>query len=189
MKLLRRYFCLINIGGLFTLDLVSMSWYHVFELTLFSFLIMNDLCYPFFRQGCWEEVMHHLLALIGISLQFHIGVGGGLMSYLFLDQIVVYFEDTGFYWPVFFGLRIVGYNVILAIAVKQGIPRVSSRGEHLWLLAVRCWWGFSIVYHIVWIWRCREEITALYFRRGEYRTVNGSSESDSIKVAWLPTNS
>jgi hypothetical protein len=187
--MLTRYFCLINFGGLFTTDLVSMSWYHVFELILFSFLMMDDLSDPFFRVGDWEEVMHHILSLIGISLQLHIGVGGGLMSYLFLDELVFYFRESDLFWPVFFGVRIIGYNVILAIVVKQGIPRASSWSIQLWLLVVICWWGFSIVYHIVWIWRCREEIIAQYFHRGKNSEMNDAPESNSIKSERLPTDS
>jgi hypothetical protein len=38
------------------------------------------------------------------------------------------------------------------------MDQLSIPGIKIWLAMVVVWWAFSLVYHVVWIWRCRDSV-------------------------------
>jgi hypothetical protein len=114
-----------------------------------------------YRQLLPSTRAHHFLAIIGICLQVHIGIGGALMSYLLTDEVIDYVRNPIAFWITFFFMRIVFYNVVCWIAVKQGMKAAqTSAAAQWWVRAVMIWWFFSVLYHLRWLWRRREEIRA-----------------------------
>jgi hypothetical protein len=158
-----RIFMAFNAGGLLTTNLLTMSSIHVIELTPLILVFLYEI---FYRPMILPLRIHHVLSILGISLQLHIGVGGALMSYLLLDELTDYIVDRPFFWIAFVVMRIIGYNVVLAIAVKQGVAQaaasVAVRG---WLASVVIWWIFSAFYHIHWIWTKRYEVADAFATR------------------------
>jgi hypothetical protein len=151
----------INFFGLFTTNLLSMSWFHVCELLVLALVfardaIVRDLT-PTFR-------FHHVLGVVGLCLQVHIGVGGAMMSYLLVDQVTDYVHNRVAFWIVFLLVRIGLYNTVLAVAVRQGLRAASaSLAIAVWVGCVATWWAFSNFYHFRWMWRMRAEIKRLFF--------------------------
>jgi hypothetical protein len=155
-------FQLLNIAGLFTTNLLSMSNIHAIKLLFLACLYIQD---GFERYLSLAEWWHHILGTAGVILQLHIGLGGGMMSFLLLDSLTWYFEGTRLFWPLFVLIRIVMYNFVLCIAVFQGrkVYATSPSVElKFWLITVVIWWVFSIVYHAEWIWK---EHATLLLRR------------------------
>jgi hypothetical protein len=151
-----RLFLTFNIGGLLTTNLLTMSYVHVIELTPLILVFLHEF---FYHQMALPLRIHHVLSILGLALQLHIGVGGALMSYLLLDELTDYIKDPPSFWIAFVALRIVGYNVVLAIAIKQGVAQAADSVpiKH-WIASVLVWWIFSAFYHIHWIWIKRYEI-------------------------------
>jgi hypothetical protein len=151
----------INFLGLLTTDLLSMSWFHVCELLALGLLFAHD---AVMRDMTATFRFHHILGLVGVCFQIHIGVGGALMSYLLLDQATDFIRNRRAFWITFLIVRIGIYNVVLAIGVRQGLRAAeASRAVAVWVGCVITWWIFSIFYHLRWIWRERLEIRWLFF--------------------------
>jgi hypothetical protein len=116
-------FELLNVAGLFTTNLLSMSRIHAVKLLALACIYINDaLSHPL----CLVDWSHHAIGLAGVILQLHIGLGGGLMSFLLLDGFTWYFKHTRIYWLSFLLIRIVLYNFEIAIAVVQGRRKYSA---------------------------------------------------------------
>jgi hypothetical protein len=151
-----RIYMVFNIFGLLTTNLLEMSYVHVVELTPLLLVFLHEF---FYDRLPLPERLHHILSIVGLALQLHIGVGGALMSYLLLDELTDYVHDPRSFWIAFVVLRIVGYNVVLALAVKQGVAQAAaSVGVKFWVASVVVWWIFSAFYHIHWIWTERAAV-------------------------------
>jgi hypothetical protein len=155
-------FAVLNIFGLFTTDLVHMSRYHVFELTILGLHFINDLLAVDKDWDTWGEWVHHILSLVGISLQLHFGLGGGLMAFLVLDELTGYVTNDYFYWPVFLFLRVISYNTVIFLAVQQDLAAPPSLALTVWIWAILIWGIFAFIYHAAWLWRERFLIAATY---------------------------
>jgi hypothetical protein len=154
----------LNLLGLLTTDLLSMSVVHVCELVLLNAIFVYELIY---KVRLPSSYAHHVLAILGLCLQVHIGIGGALMSYLLTDEVIDYISSPVAYWVTFFIFRIVFYNVVCAIAVRQGMRAAATNvAAKWWLRAVVIWWIFSIGYHIRWLWRSRKDVRAALCPRG-----------------------
>jgi len=155
-------FFVCNLLGILTTNLLSMSYLHISELTILTLVFVHELLFGGYRL---PRKAHHVLSLIGLVLQMHIGVGGALMSYLLIDQVTDLIRDRRIFWVVFLLVRLLGYNAVLAIAVKQGVePAKESPAVRGWLACVIVWWVFSLFYHVQWAWKERDEISRLFFR-------------------------
>jgi hypothetical protein len=154
-------FAVLNIFGLFTTDLVHMSRYHVFELTVLGGLFVSDLLNSDSTTDPWG-IAHHILSLVGISIQLHFGLGGGLMAFLLLDEWTTYVSDPRLHFAVFFAVRVVGYNAVILVAVRQGLAAPPSPALALWIWVVVLWGAFAFVYHGAWLWRERCVVAAVY---------------------------
>jgi hypothetical protein len=147
---------LLNILGLLTTNLLSMGILHIGELTFIVDLFIYDLIY---REMLLSARAHHVLGIIGLCFQMHIGVGGAAMSYLFTDEVTDYFTNPILFWIVF-------YNVICGIAVLQGIRACAdSPPIKVWVTLIVFWWIFSFGYHIT-KWN---EISSCFFG-GQYES-------------------
>jgi hypothetical protein len=73
------------------------------------------------------------------------------------------------YWVAFFLVRIVTYNVIFFIAIKQGIKATPTVGVLIWLIGVIVWWIFSVIYTARYCYINRENL------RWTWRRVRGIS--------------
>jgi hypothetical protein len=142
---------LVNLGGLLTTNLLSMPTWHIFELVILALIFIDDLWNGTGNTGSLDGRWHHILSISGISVQLHFGIGGGLMVFLLLDQIVDYCADPRLFWAVFFLLRVIGDNVLIGIAVKQALNEMSSTMA-IWLVLVVIWWVFSVLFHASWVW-------------------------------------
>jgi hypothetical protein len=152
---------LLNIAGIFTTSLLSMSHIHAVKLFILACFYIHESL----EGGLGvAELSHHIIGTVGVILQLHIGVGGGLMSWLLLDELTSWFEDTRVFWPLFLLIRVVMYNVVIGVAVFQGRKEYStspSVGLKFWLVAVVVWGVFSIVYHAEWLWAMRSRFQFL----------------------------
>jgi hypothetical protein len=160
------FFC-TNFLGIFTTDLLSMSWFHACELLSLAFWFAHDaVMRPMTPVFLW----HHILGIVGLCFQVHIGVGGALMSYLLLDQSTDYVRDRRAFWIIFVLVRFGLYNVLLAVGVRQGLRAAeSSLAVAIWVACVIGWWVFSVFYHIRWVLRDRAEIKLLFFPPREWK--------------------
>jgi hypothetical protein len=70
------------------------------KLDVFKFLWLNSIYIrEFFTEDLnLPEVAHHFLSIGDVCLQLHIEVGGGLMSYFLLDELVANFETIRAFW-------------------------------------------------------------------------------------------
>jgi hypothetical protein len=151
----------VNLIGTFTTDLLSLTWFHITELLLLALLFIHD---AFAHSMTLTFRARHILAIIGVCLQIHIGVGGATMSYLLCDQVTDYIRNAKAFWITFFVVRICFYNGVLAIAVRQGIQAaVSSLAIKIWVGCVITWWVFSNFYHFYWAWKDREQIKQIFW--------------------------
>jgi hypothetical protein len=152
----KAFLFVLNLLGVLTTNLLSMSIIHVCELILLNAIFVYEMIYSVMLPS---SRAHHALAIIGLCLQVHIGIGGALMSYLLTDEVIDYISNPVAYWVTFVVVRIVFYNIVCGIAVKQGIKAAeTSVSAKWWLRAVVIWWIFSIGYHIRWIWRRKNEV-------------------------------
>jgi hypothetical protein len=133
------------------------------ELLILALLFIHD---AFARSLSLSFRTHHILAIVGVCLQVHIGVGGATMSYLLFDQVTDYIQNPKAFWIAFFVVRICFYNVVLAVAVRQGIQAAaSSLAIKIWVGCVITWWLFSNVYHFLWAWKNRAQIKFIFWTR------------------------
>jgi hypothetical protein len=145
-----------NLCGVSTTNLLSMTYLHITEQMFLIFLFICDLYFCHQRP---TRLIHHVLGIIGLALQIHIGIGGAMMSYLLIDQVTDLISDVRAFWITFFVVRLLAYNVVMFVAVRQALgPAKESRAVMGWFVCVLIWWVFSLCYHLRWIWRERKGI-------------------------------
>jgi hypothetical protein len=151
----------LNLLGILTKDLLSMSIVHVCELLLLNAIFVYELVY---RDMLLSGRAHHVLAIAGLYLQVHIGIGGALMSYLLIDEVTDYITNPFAYWITFFLVRFGFYNAVCGIAVRQGLRAARhSVAAAWWVRTVVVWWVFAVGYHVRWLWRRRDEARRALF--------------------------
>jgi hypothetical protein len=140
------FFFVFNLCGLATTNLLSMTYLHIAEQLILIFVFIYELI---FRRGLLSRHFHHVLAIAGLALQIHIGIGGAMMSYLLIDQVTDLINHVKLFWITFFLVRLFAYNVVMFIAVRQAVgPARESAAVMGWFVCVIIWWVFSLLYHL-----------------------------------------
>jgi hypothetical protein len=140
-----------------------MSWFHICELLSLAILFLHD---AVMRPMTLAFRVHHIFGIVGVCLQIHIGVGGTAMSYLLFDQVTDYVRDPVAFWITFLVVRICFYNVMLTVAVMQGIRAAQeSMAIAVWVGCVIIWFFYANFYHLEWAWRERKTIRRVFSSR------------------------